>query len=59
VQGKFPVLIDDGVPGVAAALEPHYNVGILGQHIGNLSLALVAPAGAYNRFNHNTSCLSE
>jgi hypothetical protein len=55
VQGKFAVVVDDGVTGICAALEADDNVGILRQHVGDLSLSLVAPVGAYNRFDHNIS----
>ena len=36
----------DRVPGVVAALEAHDGVGPLGEQVGDLALALVAPLGA-------------
>jgi hypothetical protein len=37
---------DDRVAGVVAALEAHHGVGLLGEQVGDLPLALVAPLGA-------------
>ena len=37
---------DDRVAGVVAALEAHDGVGLLGEQVGDLPLALVAPLGA-------------
>ena len=39
-------LADDRVAGVVAALEAHDHVGPLGEQVGDLPLALVAPLGA-------------
>ena len=36
----------DRVPGVVAALKAHDGVGVLGEQVGDLALALVAPLGA-------------
>ncbi len=58
MESEFTILVDDGVAGIAAALKPHHNVGIFRQHIGDFTLSLVAPAGAYDRFDHNSSSLS-
>ena len=38
----------DGVAGVVAALEARDHVGLLGQQVGDLAFALVAPLGADN-----------
>ena len=37
---------DEGVAGVVAALEAHDDVGLVGQPVDDLALALVAPLGA-------------
>ena len=37
---------DDRVAGVVAALEAHDRVAVLGEQVGDLALALVAPLGA-------------
>ena len=39
-------LADDRVAGVVAALEADHQVGLLGEQVGDLALALVAPLGA-------------
>ena len=45
---------DDRVAGVVAALEAHDRVGALGEQVGDLALALVAPLGAdYDESRHN------
>ena len=53
MEGKAAIIIDDGMTGVPTALKTNHNVGLGGQHIGDLALALVAPVGAYDRFYHN------
>jgi hypothetical protein len=47
-QVQFPGLAgaDDRVAGVVAALKAHDRVGPLGEQVGDLSLALVAPLGS-------------
>ena len=40
------VIVDDGVPGVVAALEPDDHVRLLRQEVGDLSFAFVAPLRA-------------
>ena len=57
MQGKPPVFVDDGMACIGAALKPDDNIGVLRQQVGNLPLALVAPASAYNRFNQFDSLL--
>ena len=49
VERKFAVVTDDGVPGVGPALKADDHIGRLGQEIGDLSLALVAPVYAGDR----------
>ena len=46
VQLELLVVADDRVAGVVAALEAHDDVGPLGEQVGHLALALVAPLGA-------------
>ena len=53
VQGEPAVVVDDGVARVGSALKADDHVGLLGQHVGDLALALVAPVGAYDRFYHS------
>ena len=47
-QVELPLFLaaDDRVAGVVAALEAHDGVAVLGQEIGDLPLALIAPLGA-------------
>ncbi len=45
VELERAVLVDDGVPGVVAALEPDDEIRLLRQEVGDLSLAFVAPRG--------------
>ena len=47
VQGKLPIIVDDGV-----ALEADDDIGLLCQHIGDLAFSLVAPVGSYDCSNH-------
>ena len=46
VQGKFAVLIDNGMAGIAAALIADNDVIVFGQQIDHASLALVTPVDA-------------
>ena len=39
---------DQRVPGIVAALKTDHDVGLLGEPVDDLALALVAPLGAYN-----------
>ena len=43
VQHELPVTNHDSVPGVGAALIADHHVGLLGEHVNELPLALVAP----------------
>ena len=53
VKGEAPKVVDDGVPRVGSTLETDDHVGGLSQHVGDLALALIAPVGAHDCFNHN------
>ena len=43
VQGEFPILIDDGVAGVAAALKADDYIRLGGEDVGDFSLPLITP----------------
>ena len=53
MQGEFPVIADDGMAGIGAALEPDDNVRSLRKEIGDLPLAFIAPVGSDDGFDHN------
>ncbi len=57
-QMQLPLLIaaHDRVPGVVAALEAHDRVAVLGEQIGDLALALVAPLGADYHYSRHDQC---
>ena len=57
MQRKLPVIIDDCMSGVRSTLKTDDDIGILGKHIGDLALALIAPICSDNRFYHNISSL--
>jgi hypothetical protein len=46
VELPLDAVANDRVPGVVAALEADDEVGVLGEEVGDLALALVAPLGA-------------
>ena len=48
MKNERPALVDDGMPGVRAALIADDGIGIAGQDIDDLALAFVAPLGAYD-----------
>ena len=48
VQGKFAVLVDDGVTGVSAALVTDDHIIVLGQKVYHPSLSLVTPVDTHN-----------
>ena len=52
MQGEFSVSVLDSMAGVGAALEADDHVRLGGQHIGDLTLAFVAPIGAHYCFYH-------
>jgi hypothetical protein len=46
VQRRLDALDHQRVAGVVPALEPHHALGVIGQPVDELALALVAPLGA-------------
>ena len=48
MEGKFSILVDDGVSGVAAPLVADHKVIVLGEQIHHPSLALVPPVDAHD-----------
>ena len=52
MQGKLAIVIDDRMTGIGTALETNDNIRGFGEQIGDLTLALVAPVGADDRFYH-------
>ena len=52
VKRKFAVIVDDGVTGVRATLKADDDVAVIGEDVGDLALAFVAPVGAYDCFYH-------
>ena len=48
MQGEFALFVDDGVPGVAAALVSDHYVIILGNQVHHAALALVSPVDAHD-----------
>ena len=52
MQRKASVFVDNGVSRICAALESDDNIRLLCKHIGDLSLAFIAPVGADNCSNH-------
>ena len=57
MKGELLIAEDDTMPGVAAALVAHDVVGLAGQLVDDLALALVAPLGADHR-HHAHSAMS-
>ena len=43
MQGKAPVIVDNGVAGIAAALKADDHIRLCGQHVRDLALALRRP----------------
>ena len=57
MQCELAVIVDDGMARIGSSLKSYNDVRLLGEHIGNLSLALIAPVSAYYCFNHfHSSC---
>ena len=52
VQRETTVIVDDGVAGVGTALETDDDVGLGGEHVGDLTFSFVAPVTAYDCFYH-------
>jgi hypothetical protein len=50
VELELLSVANDRVAGVVAALKADHEVGLLGEQVGDLSLALVAPLGADYRY---------
>ncbi len=56
VQDVFFAAVNDGVPGVVAALGADDDVGVLGQDVDDLAFAFIAPLGAdENRVCHRVA----
>ena len=56
VQGELLIIAHDGVSSVGAAGETDYHLGLAGQVVDHLALALIAPLGADNYQIHAVSC---
>ena len=52
MERKAAIVIDNGMTGVRTALKTNHNIGFRREHIGNLTLALVAPVRTDNRAYH-------
>ena len=48
VQDGLLAAHHEGVAGIVPALETHHGIGVVGEQIDDLALALVAPLGAEN-----------
>ena len=57
MQGEFAHIVDNGVPGVAAALIPYHHVVPLRQIVHHAALTLVAPVDAHDRAICHCCCL--
>ena len=49
MQRELSLLVDYGVPGVAAALIPDHDVIRLGHKVDHAAFSLIAPVDAYDR----------
>src|SRR5262249_28664831 len=49
---ELAMLGDDGVPGVVAALGSDHHVGLLGEEVDELALALVSPLSTDDDYDH-------
>src|SRR5699024_7138714 len=61
MQSKLPVIVYNGMARIGASLKSYNDIRLSGEHICDLSLALVSPVGSNYCFDHNTissSCLS-
>ena len=52
VEHEFSSFVDDGVPGVVAALITHYDVLLFGKQVHHTSLSFVAPVDSHYRSKH-------
>ena len=48
MEGELALFVDDGVPGVPAALVADHHIVVLGNQVHHTALALVAPVDAHN-----------
>lgn len=55
VERELAEVVDDGVAGVGPALEADDDVGLRGEHVGELAFAFVAPVCAYDCLDHGSS----
>ena len=58
MQREFPIVVDDRMPRVCAALEPYDHIAVFRQYIGYLSLAFIAPVCPDDHLNHGDDPLS-
>ena len=49
---KSSVFINNCVARIGTALKANNDISFGSKHIGNFTLALIAPVGAYDRFDH-------
>ena len=57
MQGEFAPVVDNGVPGVAAALIPHHHIVLPCQVIHHAAFTLVAPVDPHDRAISHIHCL--
>ena len=57
MQGEFAHIVDNGVPGVAAALIPHHHIVLPCQVIHHAAFTLVAPVDPHDRAISHIHCL--
>ena len=53
MQRKFAVVVDDRMTGVGAALKADDHIAVVCENVGDFTLTLVAPVGAYDCFYHD------
>ncbi len=53
VQGKFSIIVHNGVACICPSLKADNNIRLLSQHIGNLALSFISPVCSNNCFNHS------
>ena len=61
MQHELAVFVDDGMSGIAAALEAHDHVEFFGQKVYHPTLAFVSPVDAHDRgaFSQNSRLPSD
>ncbi len=52
MQRKFAVVIDDRMTCIGSALKPDDDIGLLAEHVRDLTLAFVTPVCSYNCSYH-------